>query len=378
MCSTEQPFVCAGDAPPGYDCTMCGCPDGQVCQQSVCQPADLESHHSESLGISLSLGIEDYFGFADAGMTGDLSLAALNAEIERLLAEDARRSTILLGESHGSDDEQAVARAVVRAAKSAGWTFGRMGIEGGGTPIFDGSTLADVGITPFGISGDLTNLAYCKAAVKEAATLLNTDHLYVQYTGSGHTSREACYHPEQYTICNPPHTAECLTAKGRKPITVMLVDPEPWLSGTDNALLWRAGNLLPDAAAFEAELTASIAAFDKHMAAQTQDAPFDAMADGRAVNMRARKATHAPDVFIAFFPRLDRPARLMRTFKAVWDDPQGKAWFLDNAVKPQDCSISWDLTPGAEMNGVNCDNNGKMLEATIDGNTYALKSLTVM
>ncbi len=378
MCSAEASYVCMPGFAPSYDCAACGCPTGQSCQDKVCQPDELPSLEKNALGIDTDLGIEDYFAFVDAGMGKDaLTFDQLIAEVDKRLRADARRSALLLGESHGSDDEQSTARAIVEKLHDKGWKFGRMGIEGGSSPIFDGGSLSDVGITAFGISGDLTNKAYCTAVEREAGTLLNTERLYVQYTGSGHTSREVCWHPEHYSICQPPHIAECLLRVGRKAIDIILWDPAIWLTTTDQALLWRAGNLLPDAAAFDAELAASLSAWDKHTMAMVQDPLYDQKLADRTTNVRFRAGTHADDVFIAFFPSVVKP-KLMKTFQAVWQDPVGGAFLKEHGIRPQDCSLGWDNTPGAELTYATCTKDPYELDATLDGNTFAIKSLNTM
>jgi len=372
-CSPDQPYLCGG-AVPAYDCAMCGCPANQVCDHAVCQPSDLAALQRDSLRFPLDLDIEAYFPFYDDGMAAAMSFPELVDTVDQSLRRDPRYAAIVLGESHNSDDEQTVGRELVRALYAKHWTFGRMGIEGGMTPIFDGSTLADSGIQPFAITGDLTNAAYCAAVKREAGMLLNTDHLYVQYTGSGHTSREACYHPELYTVCKSPHIAECLRPTGRLPITVMLFDPDIWMTPTDTALLWRAGNLLPDTAAFDTALNATLAAWQTHIGKQLADPKFDVVLDGKMVNVRIRKATHDDDTYIAFFPRPGREPFLAKTWKAVWDDLAGKQFLITNALRPQDCSISWDHT--AAKNSVHCDKGGPTLDATVDGNTFVVISLT--
>lgn len=378
-CSAKKPYVCAGSAPPAYDCGKCGCPDGQTCDNGVCYRSETLSSRRDERGISISLPIDDYFKLVDELATSPaLTFAEAVDEIAKRMHADSRRAMLSLGESHGSQDEQAVGLELVRGVVGRGFKADTIGVEGGKQPILDATPLADLGIKPLALFGDLTNVAYCTAATKGVGEKLNGDGLYLQYTGSGHTSQEACFHPEHYSICKPPHTAECVSKIGRKAITVMLFDPEPWVTMTDNALLWRAGNLLPDANAFDAELAASMAAWDTHFKKQERAAKYDATLRDRALNVRFVSSPRVEDVFFAFFPRPDRKAFLMQTFKAVWSTPALKSYLVANGMKPQDCSISWDMTPGKETYSIFCSKSatGKELTATLDKSFVVTDSST--
>jgi hypothetical protein len=366
-CAPSRPYVCAGVAPPSYDCAKCGCPDGQKCELGVCFPGETLALRREDRGIKTDRPVDEYFRFVDAMMTlPALTKAEAIDEMTKRMKRDARVSTLNLGESHGAGDEQAVGLDLVRAIVSRGFTASTIGIEGGKDPIVDIAPLADLGIEAHAISGDLTNKAYCKAVTENVGELLNTEGIYVQYSGSGHTSQEACYHTEHYSICNPPHTAECVTKLGRRALTVMLFDPDPWLTMTDQALLWRAGTRLPDVAAFATELDAALRRWEASFAKQIKDARFDAAAGARNVNVRFVASPRFEDVFIAYFPRPERTAFLMRSFGAVWATPALQTYLVTNAMRPQDCSISWDATPGKETYSLWCEKDGKELTATVD------------
>jgi hypothetical protein len=369
-CSATKPFVCAGAEPPSYDCAKCGCPEAQSCAFGVCLPDETQRLARKNGGIPTDLAVDDYFAFVDSLRTGEaLTLAELTSEVVARMHADRRRVMLNLGESHGSDDEQAVGIALVRALADAGFHAERIGIEGGDQPILDAQPLADLGTRPLRIDGDLTNTAYCKTATAQAGPLLNDEAIYVQYSGSGHTSQEACYHPEHYSICSPPHTAECVRKTGRRAITVNLFDPDPWLGMTDTALLWRAGNHLPDVAAFDRELEAGLAAWASHVSAQEVVPKFAATANARGVNVRFVASPRFDDVWTAYFPRPGRQPFLSQSFKSVWSVPELKKHLVDHAIRPQDCSISWDLSvtsPGTEKYWVFCEKDGAKVEAALD------------
>jgi hypothetical protein len=376
-CAAAKPYVCAGEAPPSYDCGKCGCPDGQKCDLGICFPNETLGLRREDRGLKTDRPVDEYFRFVDAMMTlPSLTKSDALDEMVKRMKRDARFTVLNLGESHGSDDEQAVGLDVIRAIASRGFATTTIGIEGGQDPIIDIAPLADLRIEAVPINGDLTNKAYCKTAVAQAGEMLNTEGIYVQYSGSGHTSQEACYHTEHYSICNPPHTAECVTKIGRRALTVMLFDPEPWLTMTDQALLWRAGSKLPDAAAFATELDAALARWDVSFAKQARDAKFDTRAGTRDVNVRFVASPRFEDVFVAYFPRPARKAFLLRSFKTVWSAPALQSFLLTNAMRPQDCSVSWDTTPGNESYSLFCEKDGKELTATVDREFVLKESAT--
>jgi hypothetical protein len=366
-CAKVKPYVCADDAPPAYDCGKCGCPDGQVCADGVCYASDVPGLRRDGRGLSTELPIDDYFRFLDE-LTAQpaLTFAELVTELTKRMHADSRRAMLSLGESHNSSDEQAVGLSLVREIVGNGFSAKTIGVEGGDTPILDASPLADLGIEPDALDGDLTNDAYCAAATKAVGKSLVTDRLYVQYTGSGHTSQEACFHPEHYSICRPPHTAECVAKIGRKALTVMLFDPDPWLTMTDNTLLWRVGAKLPDEAAFDAELRATLDSWAAHFKKHVIDPKYAAHVGDRDVNVRFVASPRVADVFIAFFPRPTREPFLLKTFNAVWNEPSLRAYFLTNGMNTKNCSVSWDSTPGAETYSIDCNKDGKELSASLD------------
>lgn len=375
-CAPSKPYVCAGEAPPTYDCGKCGCPGDQKCELGICFPNETLALRREDRGLKTDRPIDEYFRFVDAMMTlPPLTKSEAVDAMTKRMKQDARFTVLNLGESHGSDDEQAVGLDLIRAVVARGFAPTTIGIEGGQDPIIDIASLADLRIEAVPINGDLTNKAYCKTVVAQAGEMLNTEGIYIQYSGSGHTSQEACYHTEHYSICNPPHTAECVTKMGRRALTVMLFDPEPWLTMTDQALLWRAGARLPDESAFETELSAALARWQSSFEKQARDGKFDTRAGARDVNVRFVASPRFEDVFVAYFPRPARKPFLLRSFQAVWSAPALKSYLVANAMRPQDCSVSWDTTPGNESYSLFCEKDGKELTATVDRD-FVLKGST--
>lgn len=373
-CADDLPYVCDAN-PPSYDCSACGCPEGHTCFEDFCFADNVSTLERSSNSPPTDLPLGDYFPLLDwAATTPAMTLAELFGEIDTLLREDGRRSTMLLGESHNSPDERAVGVQILRELSAGGWVIPTVGIEWGGAPILDPELFADLELETDFLEGDLTNDTYCDAAVEQAGDRINSQGLYVQFTGSGHTSQEVCHHPYHWTICDLPHTAECLASSGKKSITVILFDPHVWLWVTDRILLWRLGDFYPNATEFTANLEAALVGWESHMALQQTEARFDATANGRDLNVRILPALHADDVYFAYFPRPGRPAYLMRSFQGAWNDPTLQAFFLAHSMEPKHCSISWDLGEGTETFWLHCNKDGYGLQAQVDGVTFALEN----
>jgi hypothetical protein len=311
-----------------------------------------------------------------------LTYAELVEGLGALLREDARRSTLLLGESHSSDDEQATGLQIMRDVVELGWDIIEIGIENADDPILDLEPLEDLGLTQAGITGGLTNDAYCDAALDGTRNLLNTDGLYVQYTGSGHTSREICYHEEHWGICDPPHTAECLLAEGRLSVTVILFDPVPWLTSTDRVLLWSLGDLYASGIdAVRDQLQIFIDRWTTSLDAQVTDPAYDAVVNGLSVNVRVVPAQHAEDVFIAYFPRPERPPYFLRSFQVILDDAELAAVLFDHDIQPGYCSIGWEGDPDTGLLVTlfwYCEDGGHGFDATVDAQTFEITSRNVI
>jgi hypothetical protein len=377
QCSADKPYVCNGDRPPSYDPGRCGCPNGETESAGACLSNETIAKRRNLRGIPDNLPIDDYFRFVDYNATANaLSYAAGAAEVVQRFRADQRRVVLNLGESHSSRDEQAVGLALVRDVALAGFHPEKIGVEGA-TPILDASPLADLGITPFNIPGDLTNNAYCAAASREAAGLLNTNKIYVQYTGSGHTSQEACRHVEHYPICLAPYTADCVAKTGRLAETVILFDPLPWLVTTDRTLLWRTSDRFTNPDAFDAELASIDRTWEQHLAKQRREPSFDAEVSGRRVNVRFVPSPVFDDIIVAYFPRPEKKPFFLRSYRAAFGKPDLRAFMIANDMRPKACSIGWgsDAT-GAMSYNLSCSRPGHELFATINDRFEVVESST--
>ncbi len=376
-CSPHKPYVCQKNKAPTYDCGRCGCPAGESCRSGVCLANDTIARQRQDRTIPDHLPAGEYFRFLDEMVTEPALPYDRGADdiVDRFRA-DSRRVVLNLGESHSSKDEQAVGLQLVRDLVLAGFPAKTIGVEGGTTPILDATPLADLGIRPLPISGDLTNVAYCAAAKREAAPLSNTRGIYVQYTGSGHTSQEPCHHVQHYPICASPHTADCVASIGRLAVTVILFDANQWLTTIDRTLLWRSSPKLPDVAAFEAELGTSLAAWKDHVALQRSDADFDATVSNRRVNVRFVQSPRFDDVVIAYFPRPGREPFLLRSFMAVWQKPDLRDFLLKNDIRPTNCSISWTSRADGSAYDVWCSKAGRELSAGVSADFVVVRSAT--
>jgi hypothetical protein len=374
-CSAEKPYVCNGDRPPAYDPQRCGCPSGETENSGVCLANETIANRRNLRGIPDNLPINDYFKFVDYNATAHaLTYEQGAAEVVRRFRADQRRVVLSLGESHSSADEQAVGLALVRDVVESGFRAEKIGVEGA-TPILDASPLADLGLTAFNIPGDLTNNAYCAAASREAAGLLNTDKIYVQYTGSGHTSQEACRHVEHYPICLAPYTADCVAKTGRLAETVMLFDPLPWLVTTDRTLLWRTSDRFTNPAAFDAELAAIDRTWEEHLALQRREPTFDAAVSGRRVNVRFVPSPVFDDVIVAYFPRPEKKPFFLRSYRAVYAKTDLRSFMLANGMNPKACSIGWGTDEtGAPSYNLFCSKNEHELSATINDRFEVVES----
>lgn len=382
-CADAAPWVCDDDGPPSYSCQECGCPTGQSCYEDVCYDDGFSSLERFNYGPAEDLSLDEYFSFVDTlSAEPALTYAELVETLDALLREDSRRSTLLIGESHSSDDEQAVGLQLIRDVVDLGWDVTEIGVENSESPILDLEPIRDLSISEAGIDGDLTNDAYCDDALDQTQELLNTEGLYVQYTGSGHTSREICHHAEHWGICDPPHTAECLLAEGRLSVTVILFDPVPWFVGTDRVLLWSLGDLYASGIEeVKSQLQVFVDRWATSFASQVADPDFDVEVNGRPVNVRVVQAQHAEDVFIAFFPRPDRPPYFLQSFQTILDDAELAGVLFDHDIQPGYCSIGWEGDPETGLL-INlfwyCEDGGHGFDATLDAETFEITSRTVL
>jgi len=370
-CSAEQPWRC--QAPTGeYDCGACGCPGTRECTHEVCyEPDTLAMARQENLLPELPL--DEYFLFLDHAMGAEaMTYAEFRTRVLSDLSADPRRVALLFGESHNSYDEQAVALQLLADVQAGAWTITGVGMENNGSPLIADEDLARVGLTSTGISGDLTNTSYCNAAATAAAGLATNDEgLYVQYMGSGHVSQETAPWDMHWKVCSFPHVAECVLRESKKAVTVLLFDPLVWLVQTDVIMLWRLNDQFTDRDFITQYLVEANAVWETHRALQLQEAAFDAELMGEVRNVRFF-AGATPDVTFAYLPRPERTAWFLRSYQVLWSDPTIQDYFFTNGMVPGNCSISWDMTPGAERLSYWCTKDALEFTATLDGVTFEL------
>ncbi len=370
-CSTEQPWQCT--APTGeYDCGTCGCPGTQECTYEVCyEPDTLAMARQQNLLPELPP--DDYFAFLDHAIGADaMTYAEFQTRVLADLSADPRRVALLFGESHNSYDEQAIALQLLNDVQAGGWSITGVGMENNGSPLISDEDLALVGLTSTGISGDLTNTSYCTAASNAVTGLsTNADGLYVQYMGSGHVSQETAAWDVHWKVCSFPHVAECVLRESRKAVTVLLFDPLVWLVQTDIAILWQLNDQFTDRAFITQFLIDANAVWETHRALQVRDAAFDAQLMGQPLNVRF-VAGATPDVYFAYLPRPERTAWFLRSYQVLWNEPVIQDYFFTNGMVPGNCSISWDMTPGAERLSYWCTKDTLEFTATLDGVTFEL------
>ena len=374
-CSDGQPWRC--EDPTGvYDCAGCGCPGDEVCTHDVCyHPDTLALARQENLLPELPF--DDYFRFLDEAAAADaMTYDEFLAHVRGLFTADPRRVALLFGESHNSFDEQAVALQLLADLQdgdaSVSWDITGVGMEDNGAPLISDEDLALVGLASTGISGDLTNTSYCDAAVTATGDLaVNDDGLYVQYMGSGHVTQETAPWIMHWKIVSFPHVAECLLRESRKSVTVILFDPLVWLVQSDISMLWQLNDQFTDRDFITSHLVDANAAWETHRALQPDDPAYDATLMGQVRNVRFFPAA-TPDVFFAFLPRPERTAWFLRSYQVLWGVPEIQDYFFTNGMVPGNCSISWDMTPGAERLSYWCTKDALEFTATLDGVTFEL------
>ncbi len=370
-CSAELPWRC--NAPAGeYDCGTCGCPGTQACTYDVCYaPETLAQARQQNL--LPEMGFDAYFAFLDHAMeVGALSYAEFLDQALTDLSSDPRRVALLFGESHNSYDEQAIALQLLADVQAEGRDITAVGMENNGSPLISDEDLALVGLTSTGIAGDLTNTSYCNAASNAASGLATNDlGLYVQYMGSGHVSQETAPWNMHWKVVSFPHVAECLLRDSRKSLTVLLFDPLVWLVQTDIAILWQLNDQFTDRDFITQFLVDANAAWETHRALQVQDAAFDATLMGGTRNVRFFPGA-TPDVYFAYLPRPERTAWFLRSYQALWSVPVIQDYFFGNGMVPGNCSISWDMTPGAERLSYWCTKDTLEFTATLNGITFEI------
>ena len=370
-CSALQPWQCQG--PTGeYDCDTCGCPGTQTCTYEICyEPDTLAMARQQNLLPEMPL--DEYFAFLDHSIGIDaMTYAEFRARVLADLSADPRRVALLFGESHNSYDEQAVALQLLDDVQSGGWTITGVGMENNGSPLIADEDLALVGLTSTGITGDLTNTSYCNAAASAAGALAtNNDGLYAQYMGSGHVSQETAPWTMHWKVVSFPHVTECVLRESKKSVTVLLFDPLVWLVQTDVVMLWQLNDQFTDRDFITQYLVDANLVWETHRSLQVREAAFDAQLMDQTRNVRFF-AGSTPDVYFAFLPRPERTAWFLRSYQVLWSVPEIQDYFFTNGMVPGNCSISWDMTPGAERLSYWCTKNALEFTATLDGVTFEL------
>jgi hypothetical protein len=140
---------------------------------------------------------------------------------------------------------------------------------------------------------------------------------------------------------------------------------------TDVALTWRIATFFPDEAAVSAALDESItrweASFTQHVAA----APFDLEARGVSTNVRFVASPVSDGAYFAFIPDPARPAYFQRGYRALWNTPEVRAYFIANDIRPYNCSINYNtVDPGSEPLTFFC----RDVTATVDALTETVIS----
>ncbi|MBU1218550.1 hypothetical protein KKF34_04005 [Myxococcota bacterium] len=375
-CSDVQPWECSDTGLPTYDCAECGCPGDLVCEHSVCYSQEELDAFRQSMLLPLDQELDWYFTLMDTVMSPSaLSYNDFAQELEIRLRSEERLTAVLFGESHGSTDEQNVHMQIMMDIESAGWEVTRLGMEDNGSPLLDATQTEQLGFEVHGISGDLTNTTYCNDAKNAADDLVNhVDGIYFQYTGSGHTSREIAKWPMHWGVCTFPHTAECVLSVSRMAITVIAFDPNVWMTLTDQMLMWRIGDFYDSRDSVTTALSQTVGRWDTTFSMHAAEPGYDATVNGEAVNVRFIPSSSNPDVWFAFFPRPNRQAWLTRGFQTIWSNQEIQDFLWDRNIKPGNCSVNWNFTPGEEELTYFCHSATEEVEAHVNGITFELIS----
>jgi hypothetical protein len=379
VCSSEKPWTCVESGVPEYDCSSCACPDDTICTFDVCYSQDeLDSVRQEYLP-PMDKPLDWYFQLIDNIMDpGALTFDEFSIEVEGLLRADSRYAAVIMGESHGSLDEQNVNLQLMVDIIDRGWEIIALGIEDNGNPLLDATQTSILNVDIESISGNLTNVSYCDQASSAVLGNLNhTDGIYLQYIGSGHTSREVAQWDMHWGICSLPHVAECVLANSRKAITLITFDPNIWMGLTDQVLMWSTGDYYTTRDAVSTRLNQIVDRWDTSFSALDAEPLYDAEVNGANVNVRVVPSSENDDVWFAFFPRKDREPYLTKGFRAIWQVSEIQDYMWDNEIKPGNCSVSWNFTPGEEELTYSCTKDSFSVQAQVHGLTYEVESHTL-
>jgi hypothetical protein len=380
QCSVNEPWLCDGELPT-YDCGQCGCPGDEVCSSSVCYTQEVLDLERDSYMVPNDFELDHYFFLMDYAMDGTtLTYAEASNLFDSLLKKDKRRVALILGESHNSDFEQAVGIQMIRDVVSNGWNIIDLGVEDNGSPLISQDQIVGTGLNITSIAGNLTNVSYCNAVSGGVQNTTNdVEGVYIQYIGSGHTSQEVSHFTQHWGICSYPHVAECVTIESRKSLVLILWDPNVWLGLTDQVLLSRLDDIFTDRTAVTTELDTIIARWQQTISGQNLDPYYDSTCDGSDLNVRIFKAPNTKeDVYFAYFPTENRPAWFLQSYRAIWENMEIQNFLFDNYIRPRNCSISWNLTPGAEEISFLCSDSGiNELDAVVDATNFTIKEYTI-
>ncbi|MBN2723263.1 MAG: hypothetical protein JXR95_04235 [Deltaproteobacteria bacterium] len=378
-CSTEQPWECNGSDLPEYNCGECGCDNDMQCVHDVCYSQNELDSEREAYLLPMDRELDWYFSLMDTVMDSSaLKYDDFLMAVKTRLHQEERLAAVLFGESHGSTDEQDLNMQLMMDIESDGWDITGLGIEDNGSPLLDATRTTQLGFEVTGISGDLTNVSYCNAALNAVGENINhEDGIYFQYMGSGHTSREVAKWDMHWGICHLPHTAECILSNSRMALTLIAFDPDIWMTLTDQILMWRIGNFYDTRENVTLQLSQTIGRWNTTFSMHDLEPGYDTTMNGESVNVRMIQSEDNPDVWFGFFPRPDRQPWLTRGFESIWlvSDIQDFLW--EHQIKPGNCSVSWNFTPGEEELTYFCGVDSFEIEAHVDGVTFEVETYTL-
>jgi hypothetical protein len=375
-CSTNQPWQCQpDDLLPQYNCGACGCPSGEECRHQICYLNGVADMIRSDPLLPGNYPLDEYFEFFEWAISAEaMTFAEFSDLLDDLLHEDARRVAIVMGETHGSPNEQMVAIQLMRDIQNNGWNIFELGIENNSSPLIEPELLEDLNLSIESISGNLTNVSYCDAAKEKVSSKLNyLDGIYLQYTGSGHTSKETAHHRTLWTICSFPHTTECVLTENRLAINVILFDPFHWCMQIDRALAWELYYNFPtERDGITEYLDQTIARWHQTMDAQVADPLYNAVVNGEQVNVRLVQSQFYENIFIAYLPRPQHPAYIMEGYRALWQDPTIQDFLFTNEISPARCSMQWQILPEETILTFFCNNGDNSMQATVNGETFTI------
>ncbi|MBU1241386.1 hypothetical protein KJ865_16860, partial [Myxococcota bacterium] len=107
------------------------------------------------------------------------------------------------------------------------------------------------------------------------------------------------------------------------------------------------------------------------------EAAYEADANDTSVNVRLVPSDVNDDVWFAFFPRPGRQPWLTMGFRTLWQDTDIRDYLWAHQIKPGNCSVSWNFTPGSEELTYFCGVDAFEIEAHVDGVTFELLTYTL-